>query len=116
MERYQGEEPGYPPDDPPMMVKALLYAYCIGVPSSRCIQGRRHQDIAFRRLAANNTPDFRSISEFRKDHLEALGGLFLQVLQLCQQAGLVKLGHVSLDGTKVRANASKHPDAIGAMS
>ena len=59
-------------------------------------------------LAANNTPDFRTISDFRKDHLEALGELFLQVLELCQQAGLVKLGHVALDGTKVRANASKH--------
>ena len=59
-------------------------------------------------LAANNTPDFRTVSDFRKDHLEALGELFLQVLELCQQAGLVKLGHVALDGTKVRANASKH--------
>ena len=59
-------------------------------------------------LAANNTPDFRTISDFRKDHLEALADLFLQVLELCQQAGLVKLGHVALDGTKVRANASKH--------
>ena len=59
-------------------------------------------------LAANNTPDFRTISDFRKDHLSALSGLFLQVVLLCQQAGLVKLGHVALDGTKVRANASKH--------
>ena len=69
---------------------------------------RLHEDIAFRVLAANNTPDFRTVSDFRKDHLEALGELFLQVLELCQQAGLVKLGHVALDGTKVRANASKH--------
>ena len=59
-------------------------------------------------LAANNTPDFRTISDFRKDHLAALSGLFLQVLMLCQREGLVKLGHVALDGTKVRANASKH--------
>ena len=65
-------------------------------------------ELAFRVLAANNTPDFRTVSDFRKDHLEALGELFLQVLELCQQAGLVKLGHVALDGTKVRANASKH--------
>ena len=59
-------------------------------------------------LAANNTPDFRTISDFRKDNLDALSGLFVQVLALCQQAGLVKLGHVALDGTKVKANASKH--------
>jgi len=106
--RYEGEERGYPPYHPGMMVKVLVYAYCIGVPSSRRIQRRLHEDIAFRVLAANNTPDFRTISDFRKDHLEALGNLFLQVLQLCQRAGLVKLGHVSLDGTKVKANASKH--------
>ena len=69
---------------------------------------RLHEDIAFRVLAANNTPDFRTISDFRKDHLVALSGLFLQVLMLCSQVGLVKLGHVALDGTKVRANASRH--------
>jgi transposase len=91
-----------------MMVKVLVYAYCIGVPSSRRIGRRLHEDIAFRVLAANNTPDFRTILDFRKDHLEALGDLFVQVLQLCQRGGLVKLGHVSLDGTKVKANASKH--------
>jgi transposase len=108
MRRYEGEERGYPPYHPWLMVKVLLYAYCMGIPSSRRIQRCLHEDIAFRVLAANNTPDFRTISDFRKDHLEALGDLFLQVLQLCQQAGLVKLGHVSLDGTKVRANASKH--------
>jgi transposase len=108
MSRYEVEERGYPPYHPRMMVKVLVYAYCIGVPSSRKIEKHLHQDIAFRVLAANNTPDFRTISDFRKEHLEALGGLFLQVLQLCQQAGLVKLGHVSLDGTKMGANASKH--------
>ena len=86
----------------------LLYGYCTGVASSRRMAQRLHEDIAFRVLAANNTPDFRTISDFRKDHLEALGELFLQVLELCRQAGLVKLGHVALDGTKVRANASKH--------
>ena len=91
-----------------MMVKVLLYGYCTGVASSRRMAQRLHEDIAFRVLAANNTPDFRTISDFRKDHLEALADLFLQVLELCQQAGLVKLGHVALDGTKVRANASKH--------
>jgi len=108
MNRYEGEERGYPPYHPRMMVKVLLYAYCIGVPSSRKIERRLHEDIAFRVLAANNTPDFRTISDFRKDHLEALAALFLQVLKLCQRAGLVKLGHVSLDGTKMKANASKH--------
>ena len=90
------------------MVKVLLYGYCIGVASSRRIAQRLHEDIAFRVLAANNTPDFRTISDFRKDHLGALSGLFLQVLAFCQRAGLVKLGHVALDGAKVRANASRH--------
>lgn len=108
MERYAGEERGYPPYHPAMMVKVLLYAYCTGVVSSRKIEKRLCEDIAFRVLAANNTPDFRTISDFRKDHLKALAGLFLQVLKLCQKAGLVKLGHVALDGTKVKANASKH--------
>ena len=106
--RYEGERRGGPPYHPRMMVKVLLYGYCVGVASSRRITQRLHEDIAFRVLAANNTPDFRAVSDFRKDHLEALGELFLQVLALCQQAGLVKLGHVALDGTKVRANASRH--------
>ena len=108
MERYAEEERGYPPYHPRMMVKVLLYAYCIGVPSSRKIARRLEEDIAFRVLAANNTPDFRTISNFRRDHLKALAGLFVQVLRLCQKAGLVRLGHVALDGTKMKANASKH--------
>jgi transposase len=108
MDCYEGEERGYPPYHPRMMVKVLLYAYCVGVPSSRKIAGKLEEDIAFRVLAANNTPDFRTISDFRKEHLKALAGLFLQVLKLCQKAGLVKLGHVALDGTKIKANASKH--------
>ena len=108
MRRYTDEERGYPPYHPVMMVKVLLYAYCIGVPSSRRIAKRLEEDIAFRMLSANNIPDFRTISDFRKDHLKALSGLFLQVLKLCQKVGLVKLGHVSLDGTKIKANASKH--------
>ncbi len=106
--RYEWERRGGPPYHPRMMVKVLLYGYCTGVASSRRIAQRLHEDIAFRVLAANNTPDFRTVSDFRKDHLEALADLFLQVLELCQQAGLVKLGHVALDGTKVRANASRH--------
>jgi transposase len=105
--RYE-EERGYPPYHPAMMVKVLLYAYCLGVPSSRKIAKRLEEDVGFRVLAANNTPDFRTISDFRKDHLKALAALFLQVLRLCQKAGLVKVGHVSLDGTKMKANASKH--------
>ena len=108
MARYQSEERGGPPYHPRMMVKVLVYGYCIGVASSRRIALRLHEDIAFRVLAANNTPDFRTISDFRKDHLGALAGLFLQVLELCRKAGLVKLGHVALDGTKMKANASKH--------
>ena len=108
LSRYEGEERGYPPYHPVMMVKVLVYAYCVGAPSSRRIEKRLHEDIAFRVLAAKNTPDFRTISDFRKEHLVALGGLFLKVLELCRQAGLAKLGHVSLDGTKVKANASKH--------
>ena len=106
--RYEGEWRGGPPYNPKMTVKVLLYAYCVGVPSSRRIATRLHEDIAFRVLAANNTPDFRTISDFRKEHLGALAGLFLQVLVFCQRVGLVKLGHVALDGTKVRANSSKH--------
>ena len=106
--RYEGERRGGPPYHPRMMVKVLLYGYCVGVASSRRIAQTLHEDIAFRVLAANNTPDFRTISDFRKDHLGALAGLFLQVLAFCQRAGLVKLGHVALDGAKVRANASRH--------
>ena len=106
--RYERESRGGPPYHPRMMVKVLLYGYCVGVASSRRIAQRLHEDIAFRVLAVNNTPDFRTISDFRKDNLDALSGLFLQVLALCRQAGLVKLGHVALDGTKVRANASRH--------
>jgi transposase len=108
LKRYKYEDRGYPLYHPVMMVKILLYAYCIGVPSSRKIAKRLEEDVSFRVLAANNTPDFRTISDFRKDHLRALAGLFLKVLKLCQKAGLVKLGHVSLDGTKMKANASKH--------
>ena len=103
--RYEGERRGGPPYNPKMMVKVLLYGYCVGVPSSRRMATSLHEDIAFRVLAANNTPDFRTIADFRKDQLAALSGLFLQVLMLCQRSGLVKLGQVALDGTKVRANA-----------
>jgi transposase len=105
---YGGDGRGQPPYDPTMMTALLLYAYCVGLPSSRKIERACVEDVAFRVIAANQRPDHDSISEFRRRHLSALAGLFIQVLQLCQQAQLVKLGHVALDGTKVRANASKH--------
>jgi transposase len=105
---YEKEERGQPPYHPRMMVKVLLYAYCMGVRSSRKIAKHLEENVAFRVLAANNQPDFRTISDFRKIHLERLKNLFVQVLRLCQKAGLVKLGYVALDGTKVKANASKH--------
>ena len=104
----RGEGRGQPPYHPVMMVKLLLYGYCIGVPSSRKIEQATYRDVAFRVLAADQHPDHDSIAEFRKRHLEALAALFVQVLQLCQAAGLVTLGHVAIDGTKVQANASKH--------
>jgi transposase len=105
---YEREGRGYPPYHPVMMVKVLLYAYSVGRPSSRKIECALVEDVALRFLAANNTPDFRTIADFRKRHLEALRGLFAQVFRLCRKAGLVKLGHVALDGTKMKANASKH--------
>ncbi|MFI5091574.1 MAG: IS1182 family transposase [Terriglobales bacterium] len=108
IEVYEREERGYPPYHPVMLTKVWLYAYCVGIPSSRKIEKRLMEDVAFRMLAANNTPNFRTISDFRKENLTALDGLFLQVLKLCQKAGMVKLGHVALDGTKMKANASKH--------
>jgi transposase len=102
------EERGYPPYNPWMMVKLLLYAYCTGTFSSRRIAAKVIDSVAFRFLAAGNEPDFRTISDFRKRHGEALSGLFEQVLKMCQKAGLVKLGRVAVDGTKIKANASKH--------
>jgi len=105
---YDKPTRGTVPYHPQMLVKVLLYAYCVGTPSSRQIARKLDEDIAFRVLAANNTPDFRTIAEFRKRHLTALKGIFVQVLRLCRRAGLVKLGHVAVDGTKVKANASKH--------
>jgi hypothetical protein len=91
-----------------MMVTLLLYAYCVGVYSSRRIQKLCERDAAYRVIVGDDVPNFRTISDFRKDHLKALQGLFVQVLQLCREAGLTKVGLVSLDGTKVKANASRH--------
>ena len=99
---------GAPPYDPAMMLKLLLWGYSTGVTSSREMERRCTTDVAFRFLSANQVPDYRSISRYRRRHLEALHDLFLQVLSLCGAAGLIKLGHVALDGTKLRASASRH--------
>lgn len=103
----EGDMRGRPPYHPAMMVKLLVYGYCVGKMSSRKIEQASYDDVAFRVLSCNQHPDHDSIAEFRKRHLKELGKLFVQVLQLCQRAGLVKLGHVAIDGTKIKANASK---------
>jgi transposase len=105
---YEKESRGRPPYDPRLMTKLLVYGYCTGVFSSRRIQKRLQEDIPFKVLAAGNEPDFRTISDFRKIHIETLQSLFEQVLAMALECGSIKLGRVSLDGTKVKANASKH--------
>ncbi|TWE15136.1 transposase [Kitasatospora atroaurantiaca] len=102
------EKRGYPPYDPRLMVRLLIYGYTTGVRSSRAIERRCVDDVAFRFLAADQAPDFRSIARFRRRHLDALADLFLQSLHLAQRPGMVKMGRVALDGTKLEANASKH--------
>jgi transposase len=108
LEKYERELRGYPPYHPRMLVGLLLYGYCVGVASSRRLERKTYEDVAFRIIAAGQHPDHTAIAEFRRRHLKELSGLFVQVLALCQRAGLVKLGHVALDGTKLKANASKH--------
>lgn len=105
---YGGVTHGAAPYHPRMLVKGLFYAYAVGIPASRKIARELEEDVAFRVLAANQQPDFRTISDFRQQHLAALTGLFVPVLKLCPRAGLVTLGHIALDGTKLQANASKH--------
>jgi transposase len=106
---YEARDPrGVKAYEPRMMVVLLLYAYCVGIPSSRRIERACWEDAAFRVLTGNQQPDHSRISDFRLVHLDALAGLFVQVLRLCQKAGLLSLGNVALDGTKVKANASKH--------
>jgi transposase len=105
---YEKEKRGQPPYDPRLMTKLLVYGYCTGVFSSRRIQKRIQEDIPFKVLAAGNEPDFRTISDFRKIHLESLKNMFEQVLAMALECGSIKLGKVSLDGTKLKANASKH--------
>jgi transposase len=107
MESY-AEERGFPPYHPGMMVALLLYAYSQGTYSSRRIAKACEERLDFAAVTGMQRPDFRTISDFRKRHLAALSGLFQQVLKLCRAAGLVKLNHVALDGTKIKANASKH--------
>ena len=104
----RGDGRGQPPYHPVMMVKLLVYGYCTGKTSSRKIEKATWEDVAYRVLSGNQQPDHDSIADFRRRHLKALAGLFVQVLKLCQEAGLVKLGHVSVDGSKVKANASRH--------
>lgn len=105
---YEREERGYPPYHPVMMTKLLVYGYCVGVFSSRKIERRLVEDVAFRVLAAGNEPDFRTISDFRKRHLKALEGLFEQILKMARQLGAPRVGRVAVDGSKIKANASKH--------
>jgi transposase len=102
------EERGFPPYHPTMMTALLIYGYSQGVYSSRRIARACEERVDFMAVTALNRPDFRTICDFRKRHLAALSGLFVQVLKLCAEAGLVKLGHVAIDGTKIKANASKH--------
>lgn len=106
--RYEGGGSRNQPFHPAMMVKVLVYAYATGVFSSRKIARKLHEDVAFRVLAADNFPAHRTISDFRAFHLKELGELFVQVVRLAREMGLVKLGTVAVDGTKVKANASRH--------
>lgn len=107
-ETYEKELRGRPPHDPRMMVALLIYGYATGVVSSRKIEQKTIEDIAFRVIAGNQSPDHTRISEFRRIHGAAFQSFFVQVLKVCRKAGLVKLGHVAVDGTKMKANASKH--------
>jgi transposase len=105
---YDGAEGGRPPYDRQMMVGLILYEYSTGVFSSRKIEAATYESVAFRVVSADNHPDHDTIASFRRRHLKRLGKLFKKVLRLCREAGLVKLGTVALDGTKVQANASRH--------
>ncbi len=105
---YDSEQGGQPPYHPRMMLVLLLYSYCIGVFSSRKIAARCETDVAFRVIVGETIPDFRTMSEYRRRHLEQFQQLFVEVLRLCQEAGLLKVGRLALDRTKVKANASRH--------
>jgi transposase len=105
---YEKSQQGQPPFHPRMMLTLLLYAYCGGVYSSRKIMARCESDAAFRVIVGGDVPDFRTISDFRKIHLPTMKAVFVEVLRLCAEAGLVKVGRLALDGTKIKANASRH--------
>jgi len=105
---YQDETRGAPPFDPAMMVCLLLYAYCVGVFSSRKIATACERNLAFLAIVGEERPDFRTISQFRKNHLDAFADVFVQVLRLAKEAGLVRLGTIAIDGTKIQGNASRH--------
>jgi transposase len=108
LQPYQAEERGQPPFHPTMLVTLLLYGYATGTFSSRRLMARCETDVAYRVIVGEDIPDFRTICDFRKRHLTALEGLFVEVLKLCAKAGLVKVGRIALDGSKVKANASRH--------
>jgi transposase len=108
LQPYLTEERGQPPYHPTMLVTLLLHGYATGTFSSRRLMARCETDVAYRVIVGEDIPDFRTISDFRKRHLTALEGLFVEVLKLCAKAGLVKVGRIALDGSKVKANASRH--------
>lgn len=108
LERYESEKGGKPPYHPRMMLVLLLYSYCLGVFSSRKIAARCETDVAFRVIVGDGIPDFRTISEYRRRHLDQFQHLFVEVLRLCRESGLLKVGRLALDGTKIKANASRH--------
>lgn len=105
---YEAELRGYPPYHPRMMLKILIYGYCTGVRSSRKLAQKCEDEVAFRYLTGNRFPKFRAIAKFRVRHVAAFQKIFLEILTICQEAEIVQVGHVSLDGTKIKANASKH--------
>jgi transposase len=105
---YQDETRGAPPFDPAMMVCLLLYAYCVGIFSSRKIAKACERNLAFLAIVGEERPDFRTISQFRKNHLDAFADVFVQVLRLAKEAGLIRLGTIAIDGTKIQGNASRH--------
>ena len=105
---YENESGGSPAFHPRLLLKVLLYGYCVGVASSRRLEKATYEDVAARWLAADQHPHYTTLARFRRRSLPLLDQLFHQVLDLCQEAGLVKLGRVALDGTKIKASASKH--------
>src|SRR5207302_5590337 len=105
---YEIETRGAPPFDPAMMACLLLYCYCVGVYSSRKIALACERNLAFLAIVGDDRPDFRTISDFRQQHLEAFKDVLVHVVRLAGETGLVKLGHVSTDGTKIQGNASRH--------